>query len=73
MAFSYKRLWKLCIDRDIKRSKLATMAGISPSTLYQLICGKYVAMSVLDKLCNALECRIEDIIEFVPEDKLVND
>lgn len=67
MAFSYKPLWKLLIDKDIKQHELIKVAGISPSTLYQLSCGNYVAMRILDRICNALECELGDIVKHVPE------
>ena len=67
MTLNYKPLWKMLIDRDIKKRDLITIAGISPSTLYQLSLGNYVAMSVLDRLCNALDCKLEDMVEHIPD------
>ena len=64
MAFSYKPLWKLLIDKDIKQYELPEIAGFSLSTLNQLRRGNKVAMSVLEKLCASLNCRIEDIVEY---------
>lgn len=64
MAFSYKPLWKLLIDKDIKRRRLIEIANISPSTLYQLSIDSYVAMSVLDRICTALDCQVGDIVEY---------
>ena len=63
MAFSYKPLWKLLIDKDIKRRRLIEIANISPSTLYQLSIDSYVALIVLDRICTALDCEIQDIVE----------
>lgn len=63
MAFSYKPLWKTLIDKDIKRRRLIEIANISPSTLYQLSIDSYVAMSVLDRICTALDCEIQDVVK----------
>lgn len=69
MAFSYKRLFKILIDKDMKKKDLYTIANISSSTVTKLAQGQYVSTEVLDKICNALDCKIEDIMEFVHEDK----
>lgn len=67
MAVSYKKLWKLLIDKDIKKKDLSSMAGVSPATITKMGKGGYVTTEILVKICTALECRIEDIMEFVPE------
>jgi DNA-binding Xre family transcriptional regulator len=69
MAFSYKRLFKILIDKDMKKKDLYTIANISSSTVTKLAQGQYVSTEVLDKICKALDCKIEDIMEFVHEDK----
>jgi putative transcriptional regulator len=63
MAVSYKRLWKLLIDRDMKKKDLREMVGISPSTIAKLGRNENINVFVLDKICNVLNCRIEDIVE----------
>lgn len=60
---SYKKLWKLLIDKDIKKSKLAQMAGLSTFTLNKLNHGENVNTDTLVKICNALNCQLEDIME----------
>ena len=63
MAVSYKKLWKLLIDKDIKKKDLSVKAGISPATITKMGKGGHVTTEVLLKICSALECKIEDIIE----------
>ncbi len=60
---SYKKLWKLLIDKDIKKSELAQMAGLSTFTLNKLNHGENVNTDTLVKICNALNCQLEDIME----------
>ncbi|ASJ54239.1 hypothetical protein BP422_12185 [Brevibacillus formosus] len=69
MAFTYKPLWKLLIDLDMKRTDLRDALQMSPSTLAKMGKDENVALEVLDKICNHLNCRIEDIIEHVPDNK----
>lgn len=65
MGGSYKRLFKLMIDRNMKRKDLMEIATLSNSTISKLSKDEYVSMEVLVKICHALEVRIEDIIEIV--------
>jgi DNA-binding Xre family transcriptional regulator len=65
MAVSYKKLWKLLIDKDIKKKDLSTMAGISPATITKMGKNGHVTTEVLLKICTALNCEISDIIEFL--------
>ena len=67
MYFSYKKLWKLLIDRDIRKKDLATMAGISNSSVTKLTNNENVTTDVLLKICNALNCELSDILEIVRE------
>ncbi len=66
MAVSYKKLWKLLIDKDIKKKDLSAMAGISTATITKMGKGGHVTTEVLVKICAALECKMEDIVEIVP-------
>ena len=66
MAVSYKKLWKLLIDKDIKKKDLSAMAGISPATITKMGKGGHITTEVLLKICTALDCRIEDIMEMTP-------
>ena len=70
MAASYKKLFKLMIDREIKNKDLAAKAGISPTTLAKMKKdGAVVSSEVLVKICTALECTMDDIVEIVPNEK----
>ena len=65
MAVSYKKLWKLLIDKDIKKKDLSAKAGISPATITKMGKGGHVTTEVLLKICKALNCGIDDIVEFI--------
>lgn len=65
MATSYKKLWKLLIDKDMKKKDLAEMAEVSNYTLGKLTRGENVTTDVLVKICKVLECDIGDIMEIV--------
>lgn len=67
MAVSYKKLFKLLIDRNMRRKDLRELTGISYSTLSKLTNGDNVNMEVVEKLCLALHCRIEEIVEIIPD------
>jgi DNA-binding Xre family transcriptional regulator len=67
MAVSYKKLWKLLIDKDIKKKDLCTIAGISPATVTKMGRNGHVTTEVLLKIGTALNCSVEDIIEFVED------
>ena len=67
MAASYKRLFKLLIDREMKSKELAEKAGISQATLAKMKKdGATVSSDVLVKICTALDCTLDDIVEIVP-------
>ena len=67
MAVSYKKLWKILIDKDIKKKDLSTMAGISPDTITKMGKNGHVTTEVLMKICTALECQIDDMMEIIPD------
>ena len=70
MAASYKPLFKLLIDRNMKKKELAEKAGLSLATITKLgKDGATISSDVLVKICTALDCRIEDIMEIVPDEK----
>ena len=69
MAISYKRLWKILIDKDMKKKDLETKAGISHYTINKLNRGENITTDVLAKICLALECTVDDIMEILPEEK----
>ena len=63
MTISYNRLWKLLIDKGIKRTELKRLAGVSTNVIAKLGKNKPVAMETLAKICTALQCGIDDIVE----------
>ena len=67
MAVSYKKLWKLLIEKDIKKKDLSSMAGVSPATITKMGKNGHVTTEVLVKICTALDCTIDDIMENVPD------
>ena len=67
MEASYKKLWKLLIDRDMSKTDLRLKAGISTMALAKLGKNENVSMDVLKKVCTALQCDIGDIMELIPE------
>ena len=67
MAVSYKRLWKLLIDRDMKKKEFRDFVGISYSTMSKLEKGENTTVEVLEKICLKLGCGIDDIMEIIPD------
>lgn len=61
--FTYKPLWKQLIEKNMTKTELRNKTGISPTTLATMGKDEYVAMSVLDRICNELNCKIEDVIQ----------
>ena len=68
MEVSYKKLWKLLIDKDMKKKDLQAQAGISWTSVTKLSKGENVSMEVLMKVCKALVCNIGDIMDLIPEE-----
>lgn len=74
IAIEYDKLWKLLIDKKMKKTDLISVAGISPNILAKLGKNQNVAMDSLEKICRALNCNIGDIVEFKFDDLLeIND
>ena len=70
MAASYKKLFKMLIDRKMKSKDLAAKAGVSPATLAKMKKdGATVSSDVLVKICTALGCTVDDILEIIPDAK----
>ena len=67
MAVSYKRLWHLLLDRDMKKKDLIELAHISDYTIRKLNRGENVTTEVLAKICIALGCTMDDIMEIIPD------
>lgn len=69
MIISYKKLWKLLIDKDMKKRDLQGAADLSSSTIAKLTHGENVNTAILLRICTALKCDIADIMEVVPDYK----
>mgnify|MGYP000359042210 CR=1 FL=1 len=67
MRFSYNKLWKLLIDRDLSKKELAEKSGVSVTSISKLKNGANVNTEILLKICIALNCDISDIVEIVKE------
>ena len=68
MAISYKKLWKLLIDKDMKKKDLMAISGISQSSVTKMGKNENVNTEVLVRICLALNCDIGDIMEMIPQD-----
>ncbi len=68
MAVSYKKLWKLLIDKDIKKKDLRIATGMTTTALAKLGKNEHVNTEILAKICKVLECNIEDIVEVIDEE-----
>ena len=67
MKANYKKLWHILLDRNMKKKELAELAGVSIYTINKLNKNENVTIEVLGKICKALDCSLDDIMEF--EDK----
>lgn len=68
MSVSYKKLFKLMIDHDLKKKDLREMASIGNSTMTKLANNENVTMEVIAKICSALDCKMDDIVEIIPDE-----
>ena len=69
MGISYKKLWKLLIDRNMKKKELQRLSGVSAASITKLGRNENVNTQILEKICLALECDISDIMEIESSDK----
>ena len=69
MAVTYKKLFHLLIDRGIAPAELTEQAGFSANILTPLRRDQYVSLESIEKLCFALDCGVDDILEFIPDEK----
>ena len=67
MAWSYNRLWIMLINKGMKRTDLIKVAGINSNALTHMGKNEPVALSALGKICQALDCKLEDIVEYIHE------
>jgi len=71
MAISYIKLWKLLLDKKLKKTDLLKLADISTTTLAKLSKDQLVSMEVMGRICKALSCDIGDVMEMIPDEKPV--
>ena len=67
MAVSYNRLFKLMIDRKMRKKDLCELAGVSTSTMSKRGRDEIVSLEVIDRICQKLNCNIEDVLEILPD------
>ena len=72
MRVSYNNLWKLLIDKKLKKSELRDMAKMSPSTLAKMGKDEIVSMEVIMRICDVLKCDVGDVMEILPEEEKEN-
>lgn len=70
MAVSYNKLWKLLVDKKMSKADLRKAIGVSPNTITKMNKDEDVALSVLDKICNELDCDYGDIISYVSNEEI---
>lgn len=70
MTRSYKKLWHILLDRDMSRSQLRKKAGISTNALAKLGKDESLPLETLEKVCAALDCTLDDILEYVPDKEM---
>ena len=68
MSISYKKLWHILLDKDLKKKDLAEMAGVSTYTINKLNRNENVTDEVLAKICRALDCTMDDILEVLDDE-----
>ena len=68
MTVSYNKLFKLLIDKRMKKGELCKMANISSTSIGKMANGKNITVDILVRICNALDCSFDDIMELVPAD-----
>ena len=73
MAVNYNKLWKLMIDKSINKTELTHLAGISTNAMAKLGRNEDVRVNVLEKLCTTLDCKLDDIVEFVSDSEITSD
>lgn len=69
MSVSYKKLWKLLIDKNMIKKQLREQAGLTTNVIAKLGKDENVSTEVLCKICKALDCNLDDIIEIIPDEE----
>lgn len=69
MAVSYQKLWKKMSDHNLSKTELTHLAGISTNAMAKLGRNEDVRVNILEKLCRALQCSFDDLVEILPEEE----
>ena len=69
MQITYNKLWKLLIDKNMTKTDLKNITGMNSVTLANMGKNKFISLRMIDKICKELDCQIEDVVEFVREEK----
>ena len=69
MAVTYKKLFHLLIDKGMTNAELIEKAGFSANIITRIKRGKYISLDSIEKICKTLQCGVDDILEFIPDDK----
>lgn len=69
MAVCYKKLFHLMIEKEISNAQLAERAGISANIITRLKRNTYISLESVEKICKVMDCKVDDIVEFIEEDK----
>ncbi len=70
MSISYNKMWKLMIDKNMKRKDLREKAAVSQNVMARLSKNQAISMETMEKICGVLECNIGDVMEFLPNEKV---
>ena len=73
VEISYKKLWKLLIDKDMKKKELEQQAKVSHYTVSKMYRGENVTIDILERICKTLDCSLDDIVEFIPDEENVKE
>ena len=73
MAVSYKKLFHLMIEKDMTNTQLMKAAGLSANIMTRMKRGGYLSLESIEGICKAVDCGVDDILEFVPEENKSND
>ncbi len=68
MRVSYNKLFKLLIDKQMKKGDLCTQAGISTGSIGKMVKGQNMTVDILVKICAVLDCKLDDIVDMIPDD-----
>lgn len=73
MAVSYKRLFHIMIDKNMTNVQFQKVTGFSANIMTRMKRGGYLSLESIEKICNVMSCGVDDILEFIPKDRLIND